>query len=469
MDSCAGSLWLRMPAVIALMMASTVTGSLLKATVLTSSVAKYFETAFLGGDGGGGDGGADGGGSGASPGAKGGRGGDDGGGGGTGGGVGTFPGAKGGRGDGGGDGAISLSPAGGGDGCDWGSGFGDPTPMPRATARTTTMATAAAATRMDGRQPVRRRICAAWAVALGTTSPTDSLDMADSGSDGSGSPGLRLEPAAWRSPTERRPACAAADDDDEAAEAAAGLLCLLARVMSPTERRPASAAAAARAEASEAAAWRSCRTTWPVANLPPWRRRSSAIDSVREGAGASGSCGGARLGRLGRLSRPPTVTLPGSGLKGLGGGVLPVEARDAPLCDLLAGAAAMAPFLPGVDATGCLSGFPPPVELRGARWRCCDSERGRSGPSSDASSLERLAAGGAAFAADERASWLFRGGASSSVSSDGPICFFSGGDAARADSRIGGGEPPLERPDGSSDDCIACFRVASSRKTRAAL
>ena len=78
MDSCAGSLWLRMPAVIALMMASTVTGSLLKGTVLTSSVAKYFETAFLGGDGGGGDGGADGGGSGASPGAKGGRGGDDG-------------------------------------------------------------------------------------------------------------------------------------------------------------------------------------------------------------------------------------------------------------------------------------------------------------------------------------------------------------------------------------------------------
>ena len=53
MDSCAGSLWLTMPAVIALMMGSTVTGSLLKGTVLTSSVAKYFETAFLGGDGGG--------------------------------------------------------------------------------------------------------------------------------------------------------------------------------------------------------------------------------------------------------------------------------------------------------------------------------------------------------------------------------------------------------------------------------
>ena len=64
-----------MPAVIALMMASTVTGSLLKATVLTSSVATYFETASLGGDGGGGDGGADGGGSGAFPGAKGGMGG----------------------------------------------------------------------------------------------------------------------------------------------------------------------------------------------------------------------------------------------------------------------------------------------------------------------------------------------------------------------------------------------------------
>ena len=81
MDSCAGSLWLTMPAVIALMMEwqSAVT-SLLMETVLTSSVAKYCEVAIDGGGVGGGVGG---------------------------GGFGAFPGEKGGRGSGGGHAAIS--------------------------------------------------------------------------------------------------------------------------------------------------------------------------------------------------------------------------------------------------------------------------------------------------------------------------------------------------------------------------
>ena len=56
MDSCAGSLWLTMPAVIALMMESTVT-SLLMETVLRSSVGKYCEAAIDGGGVGGGVGG----------------------------------------------------------------------------------------------------------------------------------------------------------------------------------------------------------------------------------------------------------------------------------------------------------------------------------------------------------------------------------------------------------------------------
>ena len=71
MDSCAGSLWLTMPAVIALMMESTVT-SLLMETVLRLSVAKYCEAAI---DGGGVGGGVGGGGFGAFPGEKGGGGG----------------------------------------------------------------------------------------------------------------------------------------------------------------------------------------------------------------------------------------------------------------------------------------------------------------------------------------------------------------------------------------------------------